>query len=153
MSFYQPRHLLTHLRHLPCGRSLTLLSLGIALATASAEDTPPAVLPGAAPAPATPPAPGASPQQMQERLQTLEDEVRTLQARDAQAHAASASAPAAAATQPAFVFGAYGEMKYGAVQNPDANGQWQNGFDGGRLIGGERAEPGGQRVLNLLGNG
>ena len=31
-------------------------------------------------------------------------------------------------------FGAYGELKLGSVQNPAANGQWQNGFDGGRLV-------------------
>ena len=30
-------------------------------------------------------------------------------------------------------FGAYGEFKFGSMQNPAANGQWQNGFDGGRL--------------------
>ncbi|MDE2166279.1 MAG: hypothetical protein KGJ66_08065 [Alphaproteobacteria bacterium] len=30
--------------------------------------------------------------------------------------------------------GAYGEFKFGSMQNPDANGQWQNGFDGGRLV-------------------
>ncbi|HUA50838.1 MAG TPA: hypothetical protein VMB81_01670 [Candidatus Sulfotelmatobacter sp.] len=31
-------------------------------------------------------------------------------------------------------FGAYGELKVGSMQNPAANGQWQNGFDGGRLV-------------------
>jgi hypothetical protein len=30
--------------------------------------------------------------------------------------------------------GAYGELKIGSMQNPSANGQWQNGFDGGRLV-------------------
>jgi hypothetical protein len=30
--------------------------------------------------------------------------------------------------------GAYGEIKYGAMQNPAANGQWQNGFDAHRLV-------------------
>jgi hypothetical protein len=31
-------------------------------------------------------------------------------------------------------FGAYGELKFGSQQNPAANGQWQNGFDAGRLV-------------------
>jgi hypothetical protein len=31
-------------------------------------------------------------------------------------------------------FGAYGELKFGLHQNPSANGQWQNGFDAGRLV-------------------
>jgi hypothetical protein len=30
--------------------------------------------------------------------------------------------------------GAYGETKYGSMQNPAANGQWQNGFDAHRLV-------------------
>jgi hypothetical protein len=30
--------------------------------------------------------------------------------------------------------GAYGEMKFGYMQNPAANGQWQNGFDAHRLV-------------------
>ncbi|WP_334397194.1 hypothetical protein [Bradyrhizobium sp. AZCC 2289] len=30
--------------------------------------------------------------------------------------------------------GAYGEIKYGAMQNPAANGQWQNGFDAARFV-------------------
>jgi hypothetical protein len=30
--------------------------------------------------------------------------------------------------------GAYGELKYGSLQNPAANGQWQNGFDAHRLV-------------------
>ncbi len=30
--------------------------------------------------------------------------------------------------------GAYGELKLGSSQNPDANGQWQKGFDAGRLV-------------------
>ena len=35
---------------------------------------------------------------------------------------------------PGLSIGAYGEIKYGAVQNPAANGQWQNGFDAHRLV-------------------
>jgi len=30
--------------------------------------------------------------------------------------------------------GAYGEVKFGAMQNPAANGAWQNGFDAHRLV-------------------
>jgi hypothetical protein len=30
--------------------------------------------------------------------------------------------------------GAYGEVKYGMMQNPSAGGQWQNGFDAHRLV-------------------
>ncbi|MGJ4949944.1 hypothetical protein [Bradyrhizobium sp. HKCCYLS20291] len=30
--------------------------------------------------------------------------------------------------------GMYGEIKFGSMQNPDANGQWQNGFDAHRLV-------------------
>jgi len=35
---------------------------------------------------------------------------------------------------PGLSIGAYGEIKYGAIQNPVANGQWQNGFDAHRLV-------------------
>lgn len=30
--------------------------------------------------------------------------------------------------------GAYGEVKFGTMQNPAANGQWQNGFDTARMV-------------------
>src|SRR5262249_60637544 len=30
--------------------------------------------------------------------------------------------------------GAYGEIKFGTMQNPAANGQWQNGFDAARMV-------------------
>ncbi|HZE56052.1 MAG TPA: hypothetical protein VE111_22585 [Bradyrhizobium sp.] len=30
--------------------------------------------------------------------------------------------------------GAYGEIKFGAMQNPAANGRWQNGFDAARFV-------------------
>lgn len=33
-----------------------------------------------------------------------------------------------------LTFGAYGEFKYGALQNPSANGQWQTGFDAARVV-------------------
>ncbi len=35
---------------------------------------------------------------------------------------------------PGLSIGAYGEIKYGAIQNPAASGQWQNGFDAHRLV-------------------
>jgi hypothetical protein len=35
---------------------------------------------------------------------------------------------------PGLKIGMYGEIKFGTQQNPNANGQWQNGFDMGRLV-------------------
>jgi hypothetical protein len=35
---------------------------------------------------------------------------------------------------PGLKIGAYGEMRFGGQQNPDANGQWQTGFDAARLV-------------------
>jgi hypothetical protein len=35
---------------------------------------------------------------------------------------------------PGLKIGMYGEIKFGSHQNPAANGQWQNGFDMGRLV-------------------
>jgi len=35
---------------------------------------------------------------------------------------------------PGLKIGMYGEIKFGSQQNPAANGQWQNGFDMGRLV-------------------
>jgi hypothetical protein len=35
---------------------------------------------------------------------------------------------------PGLAIGAYGEIKFGAMQNPAANGRWQNGFDVHRLV-------------------
>ena len=35
---------------------------------------------------------------------------------------------------PELKIGMYGEIKFGSQQNPAANGQWQNGFDMGRLV-------------------
>jgi len=63
--------------------------------------------------------------------------------------AASAAAPAAApAAKPVITaipglgdtpaaglsIGAYGELRFGAMQNPAAGGQWQNGFDAARMV-------------------
>jgi hypothetical protein len=35
---------------------------------------------------------------------------------------------------PGMKIGMYGEIKFGSQQNPNANGQWQNGFDMARLV-------------------
>jgi hypothetical protein len=35
---------------------------------------------------------------------------------------------------PSMKIGMYGEVKFGSVQNPNANGQWQNGFDMARVV-------------------
>src|SRR5690242_8633950 len=35
---------------------------------------------------------------------------------------------------PGLSIGAYGEVKFGAVQNPAAKGQWQDGFDAQRFV-------------------
>ena len=35
---------------------------------------------------------------------------------------------------PGLKIGAYGELRFGAQQNPDAKGQWQTGFDAARLV-------------------
>ena len=35
---------------------------------------------------------------------------------------------------PGLSIGAYGEIKFGSIQNPAASGQWQNGFDAHRLV-------------------
>jgi len=59
--------------------------------------------------------------------------------------AATAAAPAAApgvTAIPGLVdtpvaglsIGAYGELRFGAMQNPAAGGQWQNGFDAARMV-------------------
>jgi hypothetical protein len=62
---------------------------------------------------------------------------------DAAAIAAAADAAAASnagklgplpSAVPALKFGMYGELKFGSLQNPAANGQWQNGFDAARVV-------------------
>lgn len=100
--------------------------------------------------------------QLLRRIESLESEVKALKAHLRQQSASAPSAAQASpATQPdanatpygappsagdkaifglypspieGLKFGAYGEFKLGSMQNPDANGQWQNGFDGGRLV-------------------
>jgi hypothetical protein len=63
---------------------------------------------------------------------------------DAMAQAASGAAADASknkdlfgvgtAPVPGLKIGMYGEIKFMSAQNPNANGQWQNGFDMGRLV-------------------
>ena len=72
---------------------------------------------------------------MERRMQSLEMELNQKEAR------ASMKAPAsgdlfggAPSPVPGLKIGMYGEIKFGSVQNPAANGQWQNGFDMGRLV-------------------
>ena len=62
----------------------------------------------------------------------------------AQPSAVAAAAPSPAPGKPildmmespvaGLSIGAYGEVSYGFMQNPAANGQWQNGFDAHRLV-------------------
>jgi hypothetical protein len=72
---------------------------------------------------------------MERRMQSLEMELNQKEAR------ASMKAPAsgdlfggAPAPAPGLKIGMYGEIKFGSVQNPAANGQWQSGFDLGRVV-------------------
>ena len=44
-----------------------------------------------------------------------------------------ATSPPPAAVE-GISFGAYGEIKFGRLQNPDAGGQWQTGFDAARVV-------------------
>ena len=133
------------------------------------------------------PARAASPEEIEQKLKALEDEVRALrrqleqQSKPASPPAAApvaapAAPPAPAGTPPTGVagtppaptvsptgmvampegarpstpgkelfglfpspiegirFGMYGEFKFGTQQNPNANGQWQNGFDAARIV-------------------
>src|SRR4249919_1184968 len=133
------------------------------------------------------PARAASPEEIEQKLRALEDEVRALrrqleqQSKPASPPAAApvaapAAPPAPAGTPPTGVagtppaptvsptgmvampegsrpstpgkelfglfpspiegirFGMYGEFKFGTQQNPNANGQWQNGFDAARIV-------------------
>ncbi len=72
---------------------------------------------------------------MERRMQSLEMELNQKEAR------ASMKAPAsgdlfgvAPAPAPGIKIGMYGEIKFGSMQNPAANGQWQSGFDLGRVV-------------------
>ncbi len=112
-----------HPRHLPLLGVLALSSL---------------VQAGAADAPAAPPAPAADAGQGgapgvatddRSRLEALERRLAQLEAAQ---HAHAVQVPAAAAGA-GLQFGAYGEIKYGAIENPADGGAWQAGFDAGRL--------------------
>jgi hypothetical protein len=63
----------------------------------------------------------------------LRKQVEALDARVRELEHERASQAAAPAGTDALTWGAYGEVKYGLLKNPIANGGWQNGFDGGRL--------------------
>ena len=72
---------------------------------------------------------------MERRMQSLEMELNQKEAR------ASMKAPAnndlfgvAPSPVSGLKIGMYGEIKFGSRQNPAANGQWQNGFDMGRVV-------------------
>lgn len=58
------------------------------------------------------------------RIEALEGRIRELE-----------TAKPAPAANPwgGLTLGAYGEIKFGLLRNPDADGAWQSGFDGGRF--------------------
>ena len=69
---------------------------------------------------------------MERRMQSLEMELNQKAAMKAPANNdlfGTAPSPA-----PGLKIGMYGEIKFGSVQNPAANGQWQSGFDLGRVV-------------------
>jgi len=89
---------------------------------------------------------------MERRMQSLEIELKLKEAQAARAGrtldgrllgAQASDMPStskndlfggAPAQAPALKIGMYGEIKFGSHQNPAADGQWQNGFDMGRLV-------------------
>ena len=83
---------------------------------------------------------------MEQRMQSLEVELKLKEAQAARLGRAMASdlaAPnknntdlfgVAPSPAPGLKIGMYGEIKFGSSQNPAANGQWQNGFDMGRVV-------------------
>ena len=96
-------------------------------------------------------------QQLLDRLKQMEQRIRTLEQQQQQqgapapgiapaptVQAAPPGAPPASGNKDLFglyaspieglKFGAYGEFKFGARRNPNANGHWENGFDAGRLV-------------------
>jgi hypothetical protein len=103
-----------------------------------------------------------SKQELLKRLETMERRVQTLETQLKQQNQAAPATPArnrrgstsakeetatpadASANAdklgplpsavPALKFGMYGELKFGSLQNPAANGQWQNGFDAARVV-------------------
>jgi hypothetical protein len=82
---------------------------------------------------------------MERRMQSLEVDLKLKEAQAARlgtAMASDLSAPnknndlfgVAPSPAPGLKIGMYGEIKFGSQQNASANGQWQNGFDMGRLV-------------------
>jgi hypothetical protein len=96
---------------------------------------------------------------MERRVQTLETQLKqqnqtapasaarnrrgSASAKEETSAAAAAMTPTSAnadklgplpSVAPALKFGTYGELKFGSLQNPAANGQWQNGFDAARVV-------------------
>jgi hypothetical protein len=70
---------------------------------------------------------------MERRMQSMEMDLKQKEARASLSTKADLFG-AAPAPVPGLKIGMYGEIKFGTSQNPAANGQWQNGFDMGRLV-------------------
>jgi Phosphate-selective porin O and P len=70
---------------------------------------------------------------MERRMQSLESELKR---KEASMIASKNNDFFSAAKEPApgLKIGMYGEIKFGTQQNPNAGGQWQQGFDMGRLV-------------------
>src|SRR5262252_8309504 len=87
-----------------------------------------------------------TPEEINQKLQALEDEIKNLKQQLEAVKAAPAPAPAPATTANRDIFGIlpspleglrigmYGEFKFGKAQNPDANGQWQLAADVTRVV-------------------
>src|SRR6202158_1905715 len=83
---------------------------------------------------------------MEQRMQSLEVDLKLKEAQAARlgrARASDLAAPnrnnndlfgVAPSPAPGLKIGMYGEIKFGSQQNPAAGGQWQNGFDMARLV-------------------
>jgi hypothetical protein len=81
---------------------------------------------------------------MERRMQSLEIELKQKEEQSARLGRAMASDLAAPKNNDLFgvapspvsglKIGMYGEIKFGSMQNPAANGRWQNGFDMGRVV-------------------
>ncbi len=67
------------------------------------------------------------PAQLQQEIKALTDRINALE------QAGKTAPNGGSSVFSGLTFGAYGEMKYGTMQNPDADGHWQSGFDGGRI--------------------
>jgi hypothetical protein len=96
------------------------------------------------------PAAAASVEEIEAKLKALQEQVDSLRLDLQRSKAAQPAATALQATPPTtgnkdifgllpspiegLKLGAYGEFKFGTQQNPARHGQWQNGFDGARLV-------------------